>query len=158
MQNENLINLLLEHNKKRSDNFSNPDIVLERRLYRAKHPTEIAVLKCMDGRLHLPIITKTPLGIIQPFRNLGGQFDLGWPFFGQVMKDWVDYAVSQGKKSIVLTTYHYSKSDEHLGCKGFGYNCDLALSETKKLKEQFERVFGLHHSVVYPILVGIETD
>ncbi len=158
MQNENLINLLLEHNKKRSGDFSNSDTVLARRLYRAQHPTEIAALKCMDGRLHLPIITQTPLGIIQPFRNIGGHFDLGWPFFGLVMKEWVEYTIAKGKNSIVLTTYHYSKSDSHLGCKGFGYKDELALSETKKLKEQFERVFGVQHSVVYPILVGIETD
>jgi len=158
MQNEKLINFLLDHNTKQSEEFSSPDATLSRKLYKAKHPTNIVALKCMDGRLHLPIITKTPLGIIQPFRNIGGQFDLGWPFFGSLMKDWVSSSVAHGNNCIVLSTYHYSKSDSHLGCKGFGYNTELAISETKKLKEQFERVFGKQHSVVYPILIGIETD
>lgn len=158
MNDEKLINFLLEHNTKQSTEFSSPDASLSRKLYKAKHPTTIVALKCMDGRLHLPIITKTPLGIIQPFRNIGGQFDLGWPFFGSLIKELVTSSVKNGDNCIILNTYHYSKSDSHLGCKGFGYNTELAISETKKLKEQFERVFGQHHNVVYPILVGIETD
>ncbi len=112
----------------------------------------------MDGRLHLPIITKTPLGMIRPFRNLGGQFDLGWPFFGLLVKEWVEHSISRGRNCIVLSTYHYSKSDKHLGCRGFNYDTNLARTETIRLKEQFERVFGKLHSVVYPIVLGIETD
>ena len=158
MKNENLIDFLLEHNKKQSEEFSGPDAALSRKIYRAEHPTEIAALKCMDGRLHLPIITKTPLGMIRPFRNLGGQFDLGWPFFGLLVKEWVEHSISRGRNCIVLTTYHYSKSDQHLGCRGFNYDTNLARTETIRLKEQFERVFGKLHSVVYPIVLGIETD
>lgn len=38
------------------------------------------------GRAHQPSVdTHTPLGIIQPFRNLGGMFDLGWPHLGEVL-------------------------------------------------------------------------
>ncbi len=158
MKNEHLIDFLLEHNKKQSEEFANPDAMLLRRQYRAKHPTEIAALKCMDGRLHLPIMTEIPLGVIQPFRNIGGQFDLGWPFFGLLMKEWIDYAISRARDCIVLVTYHYSKSDTHLGCKGFGYDTEGAKKFTANLKIQFERVFGQNHSVVYPIQVGIETD
>ncbi len=158
MKNETLIDFLLEHNKKQSEEFANPDAMLLRRQYRAKHPTEIAALKCMDGRLHLPIMTEIPLGVIQPFRNIGGQFDLGWPFFGLLMKEWIDYSIGRARNCIVLVTYHYSKSDTHLGCKGFGYDTEGAKKFTANLKVQFERVFGQNHSVVYPIQVGIETD
>ena len=158
MKNEKLINFLLEHNKKQSEEFSTPDAALQRAKYRAQHPTEIAAWKCMDGRLHLPIITKTPLGIIQPFRNIGGQFDLGWPFFGLLMKEWVDYALSRGRDSMILVTYHFSKSDTHLGCKGFGYDTKEAFAFTANLVKQVERVFGGKHTVVYPLHVGIETD
>src|SRR3989344_9610706 len=38
----------------------------QRRIHRKRHPTEIAALKCMDGRLHLPKMTETPPGIIPP--------------------------------------------------------------------------------------------
>ncbi len=158
MQNQKLINFLLEHNKKQSEEFSNPDAALLRRQYRAKHPTEIAAWKCMDGRLHLPIMTEIPLGIIQPFRNIGGQFDLGWPFFGLLIKEWVDYALSRGRDSLILVTYHFSKSDKHLGCKGFAYDTEAAKKFTTNLVAQVGRVFGGKHSVVYPIQVGIETD
>lgn len=158
MKSENLINILLEHNKKQSEEFSGADATLSRKVYRVEHPTEIAALKCMDGRLRLPVITKTPIGIIRPFRNLGGQFDLGWPFFGLLVKEWVEHSISRGRNCIVLSTYHYSKSDKHLGCKGFNCDTNLARTETMRLKEQFERVFGKLHSVVYPIVLGIETD
>lgn len=158
MQNQKLVNFLLKHNQKQSAEFSNPDAILERRQYRVKHPTEIAAWKCMDGRLHLPIITETPLGVIQPFRNIGGQFDLGWPFFGFVTKEWVDYAISRGRDCLILVTYHYSKSDKHLGCKGFAYDTEAAKKFTFNLVKQIERVFGRHHAVVYPIQIGIETD
>ena len=47
----------------------------------------------MDGRLNLALMTETPPGIVQPFRNIGGKFDLGWPYFGILMREWVDYAV-----------------------------------------------------------------
>ncbi len=158
MKNTTLVDFLLAHNKKQSEEFSTPDAALQRRKYRAEHPTEIAAWKCMDGRLHLPIMAEIPLGIIQPFRNIGGQFDLGWPFFGLLIKEWVDYAISRGRDSIILVTYHYSKSDKHLGCKGFGYDTVAAKTFTGNLVTQVERVFGIRHTVVYPIHLGIETD
>ncbi|NWF73057.1 MAG: hypothetical protein HXY51_08495, partial [Nitrospirae bacterium] len=46
-------------------------------------------LKCMDGRLNLSVATNTPPGIIEPIRNLGGRFDLGWPHFGEVITEQV---------------------------------------------------------------------
>ncbi len=158
MQKQKLIDYLLEHNKKQSEEFSTPDAALQRRKYRSEHPTEIAAWKCMDGRLHLPIMTEIPLGIIQPFRNIGGQFDLGWPFFGLLIKEWIDYALSRGRDSIILVTYHFSKSDQHLGCKGFAYDTEAAKKFTANLVSQVERVFGERHTVVYPIQIGIETD
>ncbi len=76
MPNRNLIEFLLNHNKKQSTLFCDPDAVLSRNQYRSRHPTNVAAMKCMDGRLNLSIMTQTPHGIIQPFRNLGGVFDL----------------------------------------------------------------------------------
>jgi carbonic anhydrase len=69
---------LIDLNKEHSRLFSDPGTAAARRQYRAQHPTEIGSLKCMDGRLHLPVATKTPLGIIQPWRNVGGKFDIAY--------------------------------------------------------------------------------
>mgnify|MGYP000152855404 CR=1 FL=1 len=42
-----------------------------------------------DGRMWkvigFPVATNTPVGILMPFRNLGGMFDLGWPHLGEVL-------------------------------------------------------------------------
>ena len=73
--------------------YCDPEACLARELHRARHPTAIAVLKCMDGRINIPIATNTPPGIIQPFRNLGGFFDLGWPHLGEVLAGFVIFGV-----------------------------------------------------------------
>ncbi|MEK7631526.1 MAG: hypothetical protein AAB445_01490 [Patescibacteria group bacterium] len=153
-----IIDFLIQRNKEQSAIFSSSDVTLARRQYREIHPTEIAALKCMDGRLNLPFITHTPVGIIQPFRNIGGQFDLGWPFFGELINDWVHYAISRGRNCVILVTYHWSAGEKHRGCKGFNYDTNAARAYTEKLRNQVETVFGTAHAVVYPILVGIETD
>lgn len=152
------IKWLRERNETFSELFCNPDQSGSRRLYRAKHPTAILASKCMDGRIHIPVMTEIPLGIITPLRSLGGYFDLGWPLLGEVMNDWVEYNVRHGNRCLVLVTYHYSKSSEHRGCAGFNYDTRSAHDFTWKFKEQIERVYGVGHSVVYPVIVGIETD
>ena len=153
-----LTDMLISRNKEQSAIFASPDAALWRRKYRAEHPTEIAAFKCMDGRLNLPVMTETPPGIIVPFRNLGGQFDLGWPFLGSEVRTWVDYAISRGRSAIPLVTYHFSKGDVHRGCKGFSYDTKAAKAFTENLRKQFEKVFGKSHLVVYPVQVSIETD
>jgi hypothetical protein len=150
------IEYLLELNTKHSELFTDPGLALERRRYRAQHPTEIAALKCMDGRLHLPVMTETTVGVIQPFRNLGGRFDLGWPAFQFTFNQWVEYAVGKGRDCLVLVTYHFARGDSHRGCRGFGYDTEAAKQFTNKLKSQFDEVYG--NQVVYALQVGIETD
>jgi len=132
------------------------DLSAERRRYRGEHPTEIAALKCMDGRLHLPVMTQTALGIIQPFRNLGGKFDLGWPFFQNIIDQWVQYSISRGRHCLVFVTYHYARGDVHRGCRGFNYDTNAAKDAAVKLKNQFIAIYG--KKAVVPIVCGIETD
>lgn len=158
MPNSQLAEFLLQHNQKQSAIFCNPDAALSRRQYRSKHPTAVAAMKCMDGRLNLSIITKTPPGIIQPFRNIGGMFDLGWPYFGELLNDWVRNNIFKGSDCMILVTYHWSKGDLHRGCKGFHYDVKTSFKYTRNLKKQVERVFGNRHTAVYPIQIGIETD
>ena len=112
----------------------------------------------MDGRLNLAVYTKTPPGIIQPFRNIGGRFDLGWPFFAEVIKGWVNYALGRGRRTLILVTYHFSKGDHHRGCAGWKYDTGAAHAAAQKLAEQTEHVFGKSPRMVYPVVVGVETD
>lgn len=147
---------LLDLNKHHSEEFLRTRPL--RQLYRVQHPTEITTFECMDGRLHIPTMTRMPLGIIRPYRNVGGYFDLGWPLLGEQLKDWVEYGIRKGRKSLVLVTYHYSQGDPERGCAGFGCDCEAAIKFTVKLHAQVNRFFGHDNQVVFPIVVGLETD
>ncbi len=150
---------ILALNSARSEEYVSARETLKRRQYRGRHPTQIIALKCMDGRLLLPGITKTPIGIIDPFRNIGGKFDLGWPFFGYLIGNSIDYAIKKGRDALILVTYHFSKGDTHRGCAGHNYDTDSAMTASRKLVKQLDAVFGgFPHETVYPLLVGIETD
>ena len=146
--------LSVEHSR----SYCSSEAYLERMHYFAQHPCLILAFKCMDGRIHLPYITNTPLGIIRPFRNLGGRFDIGWPYLGELVTNTVDQAVHAGRKVLILITYHYSKGDIYRGCAGFSFKCEVAMSSAYVFKEQLEDVFGANHRIVYPIVVGVETD
>jgi len=152
------IDWLFEHARRYSEFFSSPEVVIARQRYMAEHPSAIAALKCMDGRINLPIATHTPLGIIQPFRNLGGVFDLGWPHLGEALANYVHDQASTGRRTLLLITYHYSKGDKHRGCAGFNYDTQAARASTYNIKRQVEHVFGTGHGTVYPIVCGFETD
>jgi hypothetical protein len=151
---------LLGRNKEQSEEFIKPENKLARQYHREKHPTEIAAFKCMDGRLNLPVIANVPQGIIQPYRQIAGVFDLGDPYLGSLIEGWVDYSVSRARKCLVLSTYHFSKGDHHRGCAGHQENTVQALEWAKRLVNQHKFVFGevTPRSIVFPIVVGIETD
>lgn len=149
-----LMNMARDH----SADFAAPEAVLARKRYQALHPTAILALKCMDGRIHLPYATETPQGVIEPFRNLGGMFDLGWPYLGEVLTDSVARAVAGGRRTLILLTYHFSKGDPHRGCAGFDNDTHAALRHVFEVRNQVERVFGKDHGTVYPLVLGFETD
>lgn len=115
-------------------------------------------MKCMDGRINLPVATHTPLGIIKPLRNLGGMFDLGWPHLGEVLAGHVRRMVDEGRRVLLLITYHYSKGDRKRGCAGFGYDTQAAIAHTYAIKHQVEFNFGKGQATVYPVVCGFETD
>lgn len=155
---EDRIEWLLEHASRHSTIYSSPDNWLARTRYLSEHPTSIAVLKCMDGRINIPVATNTPQGIIQPFRNLGGMFNLGWPHLGEVLSNYLQNIVSEGRRSMFLITYHFSKGDPQRGCAGFNYDTEAAKAHTYQIKRQVEQVFGQGHGTVYPVVCGLETD
>ena len=152
------IDWLMELSQRHSEQFSSPEAMLARERYLARHPTHVIVLKCMDGRIHIPYATRTPLGIIAPFRNLGGIFNLGWPYLGEMLADSVHAAVSQGRRVLLLITYHYSRGAPSRGCAGFNCNKQAAIDHAYEIKAQVEAIFGQEHQTVYPVVCGFETD
>lgn len=60
--------------------------------YKREHPTKVMVFKCMDGRILFSHFTKTPLGYLSNFRNLGGQFNFGWAHLQATFSDVVHEA------------------------------------------------------------------
>jgi len=139
-------------------NYRSPEAWLARERYLAEHPTAIAVLKCMDGRINIPVATNTPVGILMPFRNLGGMFDLGWPHLGEVLAHHVQRMVGQGRRVLFLITYHFSKGSPARGCAGFGNDTAAAIAHTWEIRRQVEHIFGAAHGTVYPLVCGFETD
>jgi len=152
------INWLFDLAQRYSAEFCSPEAFLARERYLALHPTAIAVMKCMDGRINIPVATKTPPGIIQPFRNLGGMFDMGWPHLGEVLAQYVQRMMRSGRRVLILITYHFSRGDVRRGCSGFGCDAEAAIAHTRQIRKQMEAIFGAAHDSVYPLICGFETD
>ncbi len=125
--------------------------------YQARHPTKLIALKCMDGRLHLPYATQTPLGIIQPYRNLGGIFELGWPYLGDLLCEDVSQALQAGQPVLLLITYHFSKGDKWRGCAGFKCDRAAAIAQAEQLRAQLQHIFADAKDCA-ALVVGFETD
>ena len=138
--------------------FRSSEAWLARERYMAKHPTAVAALKCMDGRINLSVATETPAGILMPFRNLGGMFNLGWPHLGEILTQHVQHMVHDGRRVLMLITYHWSKGDVKRGCAGFHYNRQASMDHTWQIREQVSTLFGTAHQTVYPLVCGFETD
>ncbi|WP_163575609.1 hypothetical protein [Halomonas faecis] len=152
------IDTLLGLSRRHASTFCSPSASLARERYLAKHPTRILVMKCMDGRIHIPHATRTPLGIITPFRNLGGIFDLGWPYLGELLTDAVSEAISSGHGTLLMITYHFSRGERARGCAGFDCDRQAALAHARHLQNQADRLFGRDRQHVYPLVCGFETD
>lgn len=152
------IDWLFDLARRHGESFRSPEAWLARERYQAEHPTAIAVLKCMDGRINIPVATNTPTGLLMPFRNLGGMFDLGWPHLGEVLAHHVQRMVSAGRRVLFLITYHWSKGDPARGCAGFDFDTEAAIAHTWQIRRQVAHIFGSGHGTVYPLVCGFETD
>lgn len=152
------IDWLFDLARRHGEAFRSPESWLARERYLAQHPTAIAVLKCMDGRINIPVATNTPTGILMPFRNLGGMFDLGWPHLGEVLAHHVLRMTGSGRRVLFLITYHWSKGSPQRGCAGFDYDLQAAVAHTWQIRRQVEHIFGSGHGTVYPLVCGFETD
>jgi len=152
------IDWLFDLARRYGDTFRSPEAWLARQRYLAEHPTAIAVLKCMDGRINIAVATRTPAGILMPFRNLGGMFDLGWPHLGEVLIHHMLKMTGAGRRVLVLITYHWSRGDPKRGCAGFRFDTAAAIAHTQAIRRQMSQLFGTAHDSVYPLVCGFETD
>ncbi|MFZ2803612.1 MAG: hypothetical protein WA001_00140 [Patescibacteria group bacterium] len=123
--------------------------------YWAKHPTFFGCIKCMDGRVNFSLMTGTPIGLIKPFRAIGGKFEAWWPSFLGRVRHWTETALSQGSRTFLFITYHYSASDAHLGCAGWKYDTKAARAHAERLQQNLAFVFGEELTAV---VAGVETD
>ena len=73
-----------------------------RRRYWAKHPTYFACIKCMDGRVHLPLITKTPTDLLNRFARSVENLRFGTTFLGRMRMG--TRRLKHGKRNCVLVT------------------------------------------------------
>jgi hypothetical protein len=149
---------LLALSRHHSEHFCSDEATAARQAYLKQHPSRIVVMKCMDGRIHVPHATRTPMGIIQPFRNLGGIFDLGWPYLGEMLCDAVTDAAEAGRDVLMLITYHFSRGERSRGCAGFGCDADAARRHAEQVRGQAKTLFAQHRRMFYPLVAGFETD
>ena len=152
------IDWLVDLAQRHGEAFRGPETWLERQRYRAQHPSAIAALMCMDGRVNLALATQLPAGIITPFRNLGGIFNLGWPYLSQLLSDYVNTQTQSGRRVLLLITYHWSRGERKRGCAGFRYRRDDSLAHAWAIHAQVSELFGPAHQSVFPLVCGFETD
>lgn len=126
-----------------------------RKRYWAEHRTFLACVKCMDGRVMLPVMTDTPVGIVKPFRAIGGRFETFWPSFLGRVRAFVDDSMRHGSRSAILLSYHYSASNPSLGCAGWAHDTVKARAHATRLAAELGHVFG---EQLLPLVIGIETD
>ncbi|MEK7545692.1 MAG: hypothetical protein AAB554_01280 [Patescibacteria group bacterium] len=151
-----LIEQLLEQHRNYFEMFAAQSE--ERERYHEEHPTNIATFKCMDGRVNLSALTRTPIGIIRPFRNIGGIFDLGWSVLNAQIAKYVKTSEHvKGRRVLFLVTYHYAKGNPERGCRGHKYDVGEAVRCARRQVEQIRRVFR-GHAGIDALLVGVETD
>jgi len=153
----NKIERLKQINAEHSRMFCDSEAQGVRRKFRGRHPVGLFVFGCMDGRNNISNATEIPVGIIKNYRELGGRWEW-WNYIDLIFYKDLMYWINQGKDCLVFVSYHFSKSSPSLGCAGFGYDVDAAIKSNIIFKKKIENVYGVNRLVVFPILLGLETD
>jgi hypothetical protein len=149
---------ILGVNKEQSHRFV--EARAARRQHRVIHPTGVRWIRCMDSRGDPNVILMDfPFGIGRSYQNLGGDFDLrSWPEFRKSVMETYLHLRRERRPVLFIIAKHYSKSDnEHLGCKGHGFNVASALDSNNRMKRDFEYVFHDDPEVA-TICAMIDTD
>ena len=125
---EQRIDWLVDRARRHSQDFQSPESWLEHSHYLAQHPSAVAEFECMDGSINMPVATNTRGGIILPFRNLGGRFDLGWLHLDEVLAEQVQSLVREGRRALALLPYHFMS----------GFAVDLIRAEFPRMPEKMQ--------------------
>lgn len=129
----------------------------QRRRYFERHPTYFSCLKCMDGRVEFPAMTKTARGLVKPYRAIGGKFELFWPAFQNSIAFWVKQAVTHDAHSCIFVTSHFCSAKRELGCKGWNNDTEAARAHTEKIARQMTEDFG-EQLIAIPTSIDTATD
>jgi hypothetical protein len=138
--------------------FCDAGVRAARQRFRAQYPINVVCFKCMDGRINLARMTNTPMGLIYPFRNLGGVFSVGWPLLSDQLCTIVQNSIADGRTNLLFVTYHYSRSKKEWGCLGMDYSIEKGKENAIRFVHELEKVFGSGHEQVDIVMLGIETD
>ncbi|MEY4744063.1 MAG: hypothetical protein RL272_8 [Candidatus Parcubacteria bacterium] len=114
----------------------------KRRRYFERHPTFFGCLKCMDGRVEFPAMTKTARGLVKPYRAIGGKFEMFWPAFQSSIAFWVKQAITNDAHSCIFVTSHFCSMRRDLGCKGWNDDAEAARLHMERLSRQMAEDFG----------------
>ncbi|HSI21299.1 MAG TPA: hypothetical protein VLA04_06475 [Verrucomicrobiae bacterium] len=87
-----------------------------------------------------------------------GPLDPGRPLFGRDIKSAVyKAAVVDNRNALVISSFHFSKSNPHLGCKAFGYDAEKSVRNMNWQNQRLAQLWEDEKSVA-TIIVGLETD
>jgi hypothetical protein len=100
------------------------------------------ITACMDGRAQTAEALGFPFGNYAKFRNAG---ELK-PDFSHFMDSLISVTERNTKHGSVLfiPSFHFSSSNEHLGCKGFDYSIENAISAKVREKDLFTEMYGMN--------------
>lgn len=127
--------------------------------YMQKHRTKFMIFKCMDGRCNMSVFTKIQPGILDPMREMGAKFKIGWAHLQDIVMNWIMDGNIFNRFKVGVFTYHFSRSNKKLGCKAFDYDTDKAIQYAKDLQQEFNEVFQAQDNVgMFTVLWGMETD
>lgn len=158
-QRPKLVQEVITINRRCSTLFASANARSNRLYYRAKEKYFKMWVVCMDSRVDIPKVTQVPVGVGKHFRNLGARFNLEWEKFDEaVFRCYMHHLKEEGKGSLAMLNYHWSKGSKLRGCKGFNFDKDAAIAAMFGLQEQFKRVYGDNTESMIPLVVGLETD
>lgn len=130
---------------------------VDRLRYFKRHPTFFACLKCMDGRVEFPSMTKSARGLVKPYRAVGGKFEMFWPAFQNSIAFWMKQAIMHAAHSCVFVTSHICSLKRELGCKGWNYDAAAARAHMERLSVEMTEDFG-EQLVAIPTTVDTAFD
>jgi hypothetical protein len=118
--------------------------------------------KCSDGRPHAASYTGLTEGVIHPFRNIGGRFNMKkWYHlntgFLNEMKRWEAIV----EFNLVLASAHKSEGSIERCCSGFKNDTPAAMLAAATLRDQLLELFPAKKGGrfnVYPVHCCFETD